>query len=193
MAHSATNQVSSLNTFSTDKTLKVSNNTYTCDTSSSHFTQHHHTPFSHVQTIAKPPPFLNKLAELLDPSGAIIDMKHITSRHFETKSAKKSVWLPKFHSANALKALLKSGTSAKIPKYTTPTETKYLDGIRILQTIVLTHKYQYVIGYYPEGKNKTRTPTKFAKFVFYQILPKYSETQDAIFILRTAYPIQPSH
>ena len=88
MAHSAIDQVSSLNTFSTDKTLRVSNNTYTCDTSSSHFTQHHHTPSSQIQTTAKPPPFLNKLAELLDPSGAIIDMKHITSRHFETKSAK---------------------------------------------------------------------------------------------------------
>ena len=131
-------------------------------------------------------------SELLDPSNAIIDMNHITSRHFETKSAKKSIWLPKFHSANALKALLKSGTSAEIPKYTTPKGTKYLDGIRILQTIVLTHKYQYEIGYYPEGKNKTRTLTKFAKFVFYQILPKYSETHDAIFILRTAYPIPPS-
>ena len=193
MAHSAIEQVSSLNTFSTDKTLRVSNNTYTCDTSSSHFKKHHHTPSSKTHTTAKPPPFLNKLAELLDPENAIIDMNHITRKHFETKSAKKSVWLPKFHSANALKALLKSGTSAKIPKYTTPTGTKYLDGIRILQTIVLTHKYQYEIGYYPEGKNKTRTPTNFAKFVFYQTLPKHSETQEAIFILRTAYPIQPSH
>ena len=192
MAHSAMTQVSSLHTFSTGKTLKVSDNIYTGNTSSSHFTQHHRTPPSKTHTIPKPPPYLNKLAELQNPSEAIIDMNHITSRHFQTKSAKKSIWLPKFHSAHALKALLKSGTSAETPKYTTPKGTKYLDGIRILQTIVLTHKYHHEVGYYPDGKDRTRTLTKFAKFVFYQILPKYSETHDAIFILRTAYPIPPS-
>ena len=193
MAHYARNQVSSLNTSNTDKGHKISDNTHTYEIRPSHHTQQHYTLSSQVQSIARPSPFINKLAELIDPSSAIIDMKHIISRHFNTMSAKKSIWLPEFHSANALKTLLKSGTSVRIPKYTTPTGTKYLDGIRILQTIVLIHKYHYEIGYYPEGKNKTRTPTNFAKFVFYQILPKYRETQEAIFILRTAYPIQPSH
>ena len=157
-----------------------------------HLTHQNYTPPHQTQQIIRHEPPTYKLAMLLDPSSALIDMPHITTRHFNTTSSTKSIWDPEFHSAKALKTLLKSGIAARIPKYTTPSKSKYLDGVKILQTLVLIRKYQRTIGWYPDGENKIRTPTNYAKYVFYQIPPKYSDMEMAIFILRTAYPVPPT-